>query len=80
MEYATVIAAAAAGLLLGLRYRAPALMAATALLIVLCVAAALTEQWPLLDTVLWTLSLAVTLQTSYFAGVALAHFMRSRRQ
>lgn len=80
MGYIAVIAAAAAGLLLGVLYRVPALLAATALLIAACVAAAIAGHWGLADFLFWTVSLTITMQAFYVAGVALARVAGSRRR
>lgn len=80
MGYVAVIAAAASGLLLGVLFRVPALLAATALLIAACVAAAIAGHWTLADLLFWTISLTVTMQAFYVAGVALARFAGSRHR
>ena len=79
MDFITLVAAAAGGLLLGIKFRVPALMAATVLLIVLCGGIGLMERWTFVDLVFWMLALAATMQVFYFVGVALVHFLRSGR-
>lgn len=79
MGYLAVIAAAAVGLLLGSMYRVPALAAATALLIAICSTAGLAGEWAITEILLWAVSLTVTMQASYVAAVALARYVRSRR-
>jgi hypothetical protein len=80
MGHIAVIAAAAAGLLLGLVYRVPALLAATVVLIAASSLAAIAGNWPLADSIFWTVFLTVTLQASYLAGVALARLLRFRQR
>lgn len=79
MGYVAVIAAVAAGFLLGLLFRAPALIAMTVLVVAACATAGATHDWPFTDIAIWALLLTATMQASYIAGVAFAHFVRSRR-
>lgn len=78
MEFFAVMVAAAVGLLLGLMYRVPALLAATAVLILSCTITGIAGQWSLSETLFWAVMLTVTMQAFYVAGVGLARLVRSR--
>jgi hypothetical protein len=75
----SLLAAAVAGILLGLRFRVPALLAATALIVVVTAVAsgfAGLSGWPLLVSV----GLSVlTLQAAYLAGLVFSTLWRRTR-
>ncbi len=75
----SAISAGAVGLLLGLRFRVPALLAATATLVLACGAAGITWRWPSMLVVGWAIALAATMQFSYLMGVMLADGALRRR-
>lgn len=65
-----VVLAACAGFMLGLRFRVPALLVATAITVVASVAAKWSGDSFEQGTVAATLLLVATLQSAYLAGVA----------
>ncbi|MCL4765099.1 MAG: hypothetical protein KJZ80_02525 [Hyphomicrobiaceae bacterium] len=77
--FASVIAAGGLGLLLGLKFRVPALLFATAALLLACVLAGMAWHWPATAVMGWAVALAATMQISYLMGVSLAHGVLRQR-
>ena len=67
------------GLVLGARFRAPVLLAATLAVYLLVAGAGLAFAWSWLEIVLWAGLSGALLQVSYFAGLLLAGFRRRGR-
>ncbi len=74
------VAVAVVGLLLGLRFRAPALLVATAVIFVAATLAHGFDDTPHSHGILTGLLLVVTLQMAYLAGLLIIIFWRRHRQ
>lgn len=72
-----IIIAALAGVSLGVRLRVPALIAASAVTVIGCGAAAPLAEWSPLTAALYVMGCLTALQAGYLAGV-IAHGNRSR--
>jgi hypothetical protein len=72
-------ALAGLGALTGLRLRAPALLASTAIVIVVALIAAVARHRSVLETVGTVVMAAVTFQAAYLGGLALATWWRRSR-
>lgn len=74
----SLIAVGAAGVLLGLRFRVSALIAATLLVVLVGLAGVWLTDLPAYRMLLSTIYLVLTLQGAYLLGVALTSLLRSR--
>ena len=74
----TIAAAGFLGLLLGLRYKVPGLIAASAAVVVLIGILAIRRGWTLTDAVLTILTAVLAMQAAYLLGLILAGRMSQR--
>ncbi|GGH13176.1 hypothetical protein GCM10007036_11570 [Alsobacter metallidurans] len=77
--FLAVIVTGLAGLVLGFRFRAPALLMATGLVLAAAVAVGLVSRWPSSKTVLFAVVAVIVLQFSFGVGVSLVVWLDARR-
>ena len=70
LAYVILPIAAIAGVALGLRFRPPAILAASAVLLSLLAVAAIVEGWGVLPTLGMIIAAFINLQGGFFAGAA----------